>query len=300
MIQNTQIACIRLVPYRQFTDGTWGSILVLGWQTESPSVFLFDSSARKKDAPNTTRNSLLPEEAEVYARYIDEEPSIINGREAYARYGVTRLCSDFISAHIADLVCKNLNRHDPNIRRNEDRVKNRLEAIQKSGRVNEIEEELYSYTTKKSEWQRAILEQILPLVVSGYNHAEWVKTTIQTIQKIAERKNRLYKSKEEAGIKAVLESGICRSKSDWGAIFKILAERKIVSGTSYLAGAKIINQACGKEVTTASAIKQSPALVILGGKHTKGWTDQVHNRQSANLLLHYQEIADIFLEEDML
>ena len=70
-MDNTQISCIRLVPYKQFADGTWGTILVLGWQTEKPSVFLFNSAARKKDAPNTTRNSLLPEEAEQYARYID-------------------------------------------------------------------------------------------------------------------------------------------------------------------------------------------------------------------------------------
>ena len=297
---NTPISCIRLVPYKQFAEGTLGSILVLGWQAENPSVFLFNSTARKKDAPNTTRNSLFPEEADIYARYIEEEPALTNGKEAYARFGVARLCGELVSAHIADLVCKNLNAHDPNIQRNEDRVKNRLADIKGSGQAAVLEDELVSHAGKSSEWQRALLEQILPLVVSGYNHTEWIKTTILTIQKIAKQKNRLYRSKEEAGIKAVADAGICRSKSDWGAVFKILAERKIVSGTSYLAGAKIINQACEKEVTTASAIKQSPALVILGGKAAHGWTDKVHNRQSANLLLHYQEIADVFLADNSL
>ena len=299
-MENTQISCIRLVPYKQFADGTWGTILVLGWQAENPSVFLFNSTARKKDAPNTTRNMLLPEEVELYTRYLEGESAITNSKNAYARYGVARLCGDFLSAHIADLICKNLNKHDPNIRRNEERVKAILEAVQESRQASVLEDELVVHAAPKSEWQRSILEQILPLVVTGYNHADWIRTTTLTIQKIAKRKNRLYKSKEEAGIRAVAESGICRSKSDWGAVFKILAERKIISGTSYLAGAKIINQICEKEVTTASAIKQSPALTILGGKCTNGWTDKVHNRQSANLLLHYQEIAEKFFEEDVL
>lgn len=298
-MDNTQISCIRLVPYRQFADGTWGAILVLGWQTEKPSVFLFNSAERKKDAPNTTRNSLLAEEAEAYARYIADEPGLEQGKETYARYGVSRLCGALVSAHIADLICKNLNKHDPNIRRNEDRVKNRLAAIQESRQASMLEEELRLHADKQSEWQRSILEQILPLVVVGYQHSEWIKSTIETVQKLAKRKNRLYKTNEEAGIKAVYESGICRSKSDWGAVFKILAEKKLVNAVSYLAGAKIINQICEAEVTTASAIKQSPALVILGGKHDKGWTDKVHNRQSANLVLHYQEIADIFLDYEI-
>ena len=298
-MENTQISCIRLVPYRQFVDGTWGAILVLGWQSENPSVFLFNSTARKKDAPNTTRNSLLQEEVEQYSSYIKEESAIINAKEAYTRYGVTRLCGELVSAHIADLVCHNLNKHDPHIVRNEDRVKNMLASVQDSRQAFAFEEELTIHADKQSEWQRSILEQILPMVVVGYKHAEWIQATLPAIQKIAKKKNRLYKSKEVAGIRAVEESGICRSKSDWGAVFKILAERKIVAGTSYLAGAKIINQACEKEVTTASAIKQSPALVILGGKHTNGWNDKVHNRQSANLLLHYQEIADKFLDDSL-
>ena len=91
-MDNTQISCIRLVPYKQFTDGTWGTILVLGWQTEKPSVFLFNSSARKKDAPNTTRNSLLPEEAEQYARYIEDEPAIILGKDNDANIFYYRFC----------------------------------------------------------------------------------------------------------------------------------------------------------------------------------------------------------------
>ena len=298
-MENTQISCIRLVPYRQFTDGTWGAILVLEWQTEEPSVFLFNSTARKKDAPNTTRNILLPEEVEQYSRYIEVEQKVHYAKDAYAQYGVVRLCGDLVSAHIADLVCYNLNKHDPNIVRNEDRVKNRLEGIQTSRQAAMYEEELTLHAGKKNDWQRAILEQILPLVVTGYNHAEWIQTTLAAVQKIAQKKNRFYKSKEEAGIRAVADAAICRSKSDWGAVFKILAERKVVSATYYLAGAKIINQACGQEVTTASAIKQSPALVILGGRYTHGWSDKVHNRQSANLVLHYQEIAEVFQNSEL-
>ena len=293
-MDNTQIFCIRLVPYRQYTDGTWGSILVLGWQSEQPEVFLFNSTARKKEAPNTTRNSLLPEEVTMYDRYMTEEGYRMNSKDAYTQYGVAGLCGSFVSAHIADLICKNLNAHDPNIVRNEERVKHILAGISESNQAKQIEEELTQHQSPDSGWQRQILEQILPLVVSGYNHAGWLETTLLTIQKIAKRKNKLYKSREEESIRAVAESGICVSKSDWGAVFKILSERKIVTHTSYTAGAKLINQACEKEVTTASAIKQSPALVILGGKCDQGWTDKVHNRQSANLLLHYREIAELF------
>lgn len=297
-MDNTQISCIRLVPYRQFADGTWGCILVLGWQSDKPSVFLFDSTARMKEAPSSTRNTLLSEEADMYARYIEEETTIANAKDMYARYGVARLCGEFISAHITDLICKNLNAHDPNIVRNEDRVKAMLLAIKESRQASIYEDELVLHAAASSEWQRAILEQILPLVVAGYNHVDWIQSTLLTVQKILKRKNRLYNMREEAGIRAVEEAGICRSKSDRGAVFKILAERKIVSGTSYLAGSKIINQACEREVTTASAIKQSPALVILGGKSANGWVDKIHNRQSANLLLHYRNIANIFLSKD--
>ena len=298
-MDNTQISCIRLVPYRQFADGTWGCILVLRWQSEDPSVFLFNSEARKKDSPNSTRNTFISEEADMYALYTEKEASITNLKEAYSRYGVARLCGGLVSAHIADLVSKNLNTHDSNIVRNEDRVRQMLLNIKDSRQASVYEEELFLHTDAKSEWQRVILEQILPLVVPGYNHAEWVQSTLLSVQKIAKRKNRLYKSQEESRIRAVYEAGICKSKSDWGAVFKILAERKIVSGTSYLAGSRIINQTCDKEVTTASAIKQSPALVILGGKCTNGWIDKVHNRQSANLLLHYQNIANVFLSDDV-
>lgn len=293
-MENTQISCIRLVPYKQFADGTWGTILVLDWQAESPSVFLFNSTARKKGEPNSTRNSLLPEEIDLYNRYMEDAPAMINSKDTYARYGLVRLCGELVSAHIADLVCKNLNKHDPNIMRNEDRVKNILASIEDSHQAAVFENELTTHASNQSAWQRSILDQILPLVVAGYNHAEWIQTVLPAVQKIAKRKSRLYKSKEEAGIRAVAESGICKSKSDWGAVFKILVEKKIVAGTSYLAGSKMINQACEEEVTTASAIKQSPALVVLGGKYDKGWSDKVHNRQSANLVMHYLEIADIF------
>jgi len=284
------ISCIRLVPFRQFADGTWGSILVVNWLTETPAAFLFHSEERKKESPNTTRNMLLPSETELYNRYLAEESAMaLPAKELYAQYGVARLGGELLSAHIADMVCENLNNHDSRNHRDVHRAENRMYQAKAAGKASVLEAELLQHMDAVSAWERQILEQVLPLLKPGYQHSQWLETTLEKLRA------KVYRNDAERGIRAVLESGICKTKADWGAVFKILAERKIVAKTSYLAGAGIINRVCEKEVTTASAIKQSPALVIIGGTVAKGWTDRAHNRQSANLLLHYRDIADIFV-----
>ena len=291
---DTLLSCIRLVPYRQFKDGTWGSILVLDWMSGTPTAFLFNSTDRKKEAPNTTRNTLLPAEEELYSRYIKEceqakTGNILPAKEAYNRYEVARLAGHLISAHIADMICENLNLHDPRTNRNTQRASQMIAAAQENNTLPDPEKELLNHMEETSIWERTILEQTLPLITPAYNHQQWIETTLPSVQ----IKN--YRTKEESGIWAVYAAGICKSKADWGAVFKILAERKIVTRTSYLAGARIINQVCGKEVTSDSAIKQSPALAIINGTLVKGWTDKAHNRQSSNLLLHYKDIAKVFM-----
>ena len=247
-MSESKISCIRLLPYRQFADGTWGSILVVDWLSGSPSVFLFNSAERKRESPNTARNYLLPEEEASYARYIEEGEGLsMDPRDAYGKYRVARLAGRLLSAHIADLVCKNLNAHNPANRHKVDRA-NRLLT---SSATHQLQEELAQHTSEKTSWERGILEQTLPLIAPGYNHQEWLET-----------------------------------------VSKIISDR--------VTGARIINRVCGKEVTTAAALKQSPAMTIIGGTIAKGWTDKLHNRQSTNLLMHYQEIAEVFLKNDSL
>lgn len=287
----TQISCIRLVPYRQFTDGTSGSILVLDWMSDTPSVFLFNSTERLKEAPNSTRNHLLPSEVALYTRYTTDETQgklPESARERYARYDIVRLAGTLVSAHVADIVCHNINARDTQTQRNTRRVEDKITEAKAQYRSRVLEQELLHHASAAANWERAILAQTLPLLCAGYNHAEWLETTLSVIR------TKEGASQEEKGIRAVRDAGICKCKADWGAVFKILVERHKVAKASYLAGATIINRICEEEVTTASAIKQSPALVILGGTAERGWTDKAHNRQSANMLLHYRDIAEIF------
>lgn len=295
-MNNTPFSCIRLVPYKQFADGTWGSILVIGWQSDEPSAFLFNSSERKPGSPNTARNSLLDQEVEMYEHYLKNHPTGRDARSMYEDYGVIRLAGTLVSAHIADLVCENLNKHSETKRHNVNRVKKLLENAGHGGQTNLLEEELRSHMADESAWERSILEQTLPLITSGYNHKQWLQSALATIQHSTETKSRLTRVKGENGILAVYKSGQCKTKADWGVVFKIMVEKKYIAKTSYTAGAHMINQVCGEEVTTASAIKQSPAMTIIGGSLTRGWTDKAHNRQSSNLLIHYQKIADEFLK----
>jgi len=295
-MNNAPISCIRLVPYKQYADGTWGSILLIGWQSDEPSAFLFNSSERKPGSPNTARNSLLDQEVEMYARYIEDKPTGRDARSVYGEYGVVRLAGTLVSAHIADLVCENLNKHSANTQRDVHRVKRLTESARQSSQTNVFEEELRSHMADESAWVRSILEQTLPLITSGYNHTQWLQSALTALQQTAEKKGRLTRVKGEDGILAVYKSGECKTKADWGVVFKIMVEKKYIAKTSYTAGAHMINQVCGEEVTTASAIKQSPAMTIIGGSITRGWTDKAHNRQSSNLLIHYQKIADVFLK----
>lgn len=295
-MNNAPISCIRLVPYKQYADGTWGSILLIGWQSDEPSAFLFNSSERKPGAPNTARNSLLDQEVEMYARYMENKPTGQDARSVYSEYGVVRLAGTLVSAHIADLVCENLNKHNANTRRDVHRVKRLMDSVSLSGQATMLEEELRSHMADESTWIRSILEQTLPLITSGYNHTQWLQSTLAALQHSVDKKSRLTRVKGEDGILAVYKSGVCKTKADWGVVFKIMVEKKYIAKTSYTAGAHMINQVCGEEVTTASAIKQSPAMTIIGGSIARGWTDKAHNRQSSNLLIHYQKIADEFLK----
>lgn len=95
-------------------------------------------------------------------------------------------------------------------------------------------------------------------------------------------------------IKVVYKAQICKKQADWGTIMKILVELEKCADTNYSAAAKIINSACGKEVTSPDALRQSQMMKTITGTFKEGWTDRARTRQSANLLLHYNDIAEMF------
>lgn len=94
--------------------------------------------------------------------------------------------------------------------------------------------------------------------------------------------------------------GLIRYKADWGAIFKLHVEEGLCRDTDYAAFADRVNYACtgGKKVvTTADAIRQSPALYIIRGKwSSEGWRNGVDSRKSAGLLLRYEKIAKAYTQ----
>ncbi len=100
----------------------------------------------------------------------------------------------------------------------------------------------------------------------------------------------------ERRIKAVYKKDICKHQADWGAVMRLLIEKDECSDTDYAAVALRINKACGKNVTTASSLKQSHALTDISGTWQEGWKDAARTRQSAKLLLRFKEIARTFLK----
>lgn len=128
---------------------------------------------------------------------------------------------------------------------------------------------------------------------SSYEYAFCSRDGIVGFDKSKEKKNQF--AKERAGIKAVYESGLCKHKADWGAVFKILTEREIYNSSAYNAVAEFINTICGIKVTDKDSLRQSPAMNILGGNAESGWKNRdPENRESGGKLLLYRKIAESF------
>ena len=441
---NRPLSCIMLAPYITFNDGTIGCILVINWDQPQPSVFLFDSQNRNTNNPNAAKQrTLFPYELNMLTEYINKGeqrkyyPHNEELKKMYALYGVARLCGNFMSAHIADMIAENIRRQHPGYLGDIGRTKEQLAGAHLQYTNCNLEDELLLHMSNDSLWERSILEQALPMIEPGYNHNEWLDTillkirtafisnlennttatfgadygyrlatayaedpdvkwwrvleeavsmqhketgikyvdagiqeiiafyglskyigenkpwgdlvlnvskvplekrldifkaykeqvekecmeelrkadnpllssmpTKQDAQK--EAKERMLKhlgrtpdwlpeecrldysqyeqafckfagigdyeptkekkkipfAKERAGIRAVHESGMCKHKADWGAVFKILVEKDIFPNTAYLAAAEFINEICTIDVTNKDALRQSPALNILGG-----------------------------------
>ena len=460
-----------LTPYIKFEDGTQGCIIVIDWQSANPAVFLFNSLDRQTQNQNVNKQFLLPFEYQMLAHYIKEgeqEKYFLTGdklKEAYSMFGVARLCGNFISAHIADLICENINAHRPQHILNTSRTKEMLAGAHFRYTNCDLEDELLLHMDSTCKWERLLIAQALPVIARGYNHDEWLKTILKTIrtafvstfenitvqlaidighrlaatyaadkdvmwwreleksvsmqhknefryvdfgiqeiiafyglskyigkeqpmgklilnvEKVPlekridifkaykeqvekecmeelrkadnpllssmptkqdaqkEAKERMQKklgsipqwlpeecrleysqyeqafckfagigdyeptkekkkipfAKERAGIRAVHESGMCKHKADWGAVFQILVEKDIFPDTAYLAAAEFINEICTIDVTNKDALRQSPALNILGGNAESGWRNRApENRESGRKLLFYRKIAETY------
>lgn len=189
MAMNRSISCIMLTPYIKFEDGTIGSILVINWDRPQPSVFLFDSQNRNATNPNAAKQrTLFPDELKMLTEYInkgEQKQYFFTGnqlKEAYSMYGVARLCGNFMSAHIADLICENINAHNPQYRHDTSRTKEQLAGAHLQYTNCNLEDELLLHMSNDSLWERSILEQALPMIEPGYNHNEWLDTILLKIR----------------------------------------------------------------------------------------------------------------------
>lgn len=180
------IECLVLVTYDKFTDGTEGSILIVNWEQAQPAIFLFNSPTRQKNNPNAKRKHLFPEEHNMLLQYINEYEKITfpeyNNKIAYGKYGVARLCGNFESAHIADIICENINKSHPGIHEQTDRVNNRIGDAYLNYRNRILEDELLWEMDEVSQWERSILGEVWPKISPNYNHQEWLNQTLEKIR----------------------------------------------------------------------------------------------------------------------
>lgn len=186
---NRPLSCIMLVPYITFNDGTIGCILVINWDQPQPSVFLFDSQNRNTNNPNAAKQrTLFPYELNMLTEYINKGeqrkyyPHNEELKKMYALYGVARLCGNFISAHIADMIAENIRRQHPGYLGDIGRTKEQLAGAHLQYTNCNLEDELLLHMSNDSLWERSILEQALPMIEPGYNHNEWLDTILLKIR----------------------------------------------------------------------------------------------------------------------
>ena len=173
--------CLRITPYMEFQDGTKGSVLLLGFNANDSLLFLFNSPDRNDVNEHGKDNSLSPSEVDMFYNYrqtcIKEFDSYYRiSPELYERYGVVLLTGKYLSAHIADFFCHNLNIHNP--RHNNfqtDRVEHLISDAVQHYRISEIEEDITEFLSDESQWRRNITLQALHL----YNADEIFKKGLQ-------------------------------------------------------------------------------------------------------------------------
>lgn len=179
--------CVTLAPYIEFSNGTKGYILVLNWNYNNPSVFLFNNEVRGINQPNVKYPTVTPSEREILKRYVDEYENaevhdITNLKEAYEKYGVARLCGNFISAQIADKVCEYLNNDRRNVHFDTTRTKERIAGAHIQYTTWRLEDEILHHLDKLCEWERTILTEAMTGLLDDYDYAVWLHSVLITLR----------------------------------------------------------------------------------------------------------------------
>lgn len=178
--------CLRITPYMEFEDGTKGSVLLLGFNDLDSMLFLFNSPERNDENEHGKDNTLSPSEVDCFYNYrqvcIKEYDSYYRiSPEIYEKYGVVLLTGKYLSAHIADFFCHNLNIHNP--RRNNfqtDRVQHLISNAVTHYNISEMEEDITEFLSDDSKWRRDITLQALRLykadeIFEKGLHIDWIR-----------------------------------------------------------------------------------------------------------------------------
>ena len=165
---------LRITPYTEFRDGTKGSVLLLGFNSPDSLLFLFNSPERGDEFEHCKDNTLSPAELDCFYNYrelcIKEYDGFYHiSKELYNQYGVVLLTGKYLTAHIADFFCDNLNKQR-NSRTNwqTDRTEYLMADALQTYRISEMEEDIEDFLSDDSQWRREITLQAL----SRYNDAD--------------------------------------------------------------------------------------------------------------------------------
>ena len=180
-----QYASLRITPYKEFQDGTKGSVLLLRFNCSDSLLFLFNSPERKEESDYGKSNNLHAAELDLFHTYrqfcTDEhEGFYCTTKEIYERYGVVLLAGEYVTAPLADYFCHNLNTQDEKRRSNWqiDRVRNLFSKARTECWLYKIEDEFVDYLSEDRQWQRSIaMEALKPWKMDeqldGYLHMDW-------------------------------------------------------------------------------------------------------------------------------
>lgn len=180
-----QYASLRITPYKEFQDGTKGSVLLLRFNCSDSLLFLFNSPEREEESDYGKSNNLHAAELDLFHTYrqfcTDEhEGFYCTTKEIYERYGVVLLAGEYVTAPLADYFCHNLNTQDEKRRSNwqTTRVSNLFSMARTECWLYKIEDEFADYLSEDRQWQRSItMEALTPWKMDkeldGYLHMDW-------------------------------------------------------------------------------------------------------------------------------
>lgn len=163
-----QYASLRITPFKEFEDGTKGSVLLLRFNCSDSLLFLFNSPEREEESDHGKSNNLHAAELDIFHTYrqfcTDEhEGFYYTTKEVYEQYGVVLLAGEYETALIADRFCQNLNSQPARPRTNwqTDRLPNLFSRARTECWLYKIEDEINDFLSEECQWQRGIVMEAL-------------------------------------------------------------------------------------------------------------------------------------------